>query len=479
MKKILFVSAEAAPFIKTGGLADVMGSLPDELCKLENEVDVIIPKYASINEKHIEGIKMIEDFEIKLGWRNSFVGLWHKKIGNVNYYFIENEYYFNRSVIYGNYDDGEKFSYYNKAVLESLKYIDKKYDILHLNDWHTGMISLLLKEQYNNKPKYQNIKTIYTIHNLKYQGVFPSEVLDEILELDMEHFYNGSVEYHGNINFMKAGITFSDITTTVSKTYAEEIKDEYYGEGLHGLFYSANNKLAGVVNGIDTSEYNPRNDESISFNYDLRGYKKKRKNKEVLQKKLGLKVDKNLPMIGIVSRLVEAKGIDLILHILKELLELEVQVVLLGTGDYKYENDFKWFDYNFKNFSGNIYFDEDMAKEIYSSADIFLMPSRYEPCGLGQLIAQRYGNAPIVRETGGLADTVINYNEKTKKGNGFTFKDYNAHSLLFKIKEALDLYNKDREWKNIFKNCMKSDNSWAKSANKYNEIYSSLLREYS
>ena len=476
MKNILFVSAEVAPFVKTGGLADVVGALPQELLKYDNNVDVILPKYSTISQENSEGMEFISDFEVNVGWRNSFVGLWKKTIDKVNYYFIENEYYFNRSIIYGNQDEGEKFAYFNKAVLESLKYIDREYDVLHLNDWHTGMISLLMKEHYSNDEKYKKIKTVYTIHNLKYQGIYSPVLLDEILGLNMEHFYNGSVEFFGNINFMKAGITFSDIVTTVSKTYSDEIKDEYYGEGLHGLFASADNKLVGVVNGIDTSHYNPKTDDEISYNYDLRGYKKKRKNKAVLQEKLGLEIDKDVPMIGIVTRLVEAKGIDLILHVLKELLDLDVQVVLLGTGDAKFENDFKWFDHNYENFSGNIYFDAKMAKNIYASADIFLMPSRYEPCGLGQLIAQRYGNAPIVRKTGGLADTVQNYNFETKKGNGFVFEDYNAHSLLFKIKEALKLYSDDDEWHHLFKNCINSDNSWAKSADKYNEIYKELLK---
>lgn len=476
MKNILFVSAEVAPFVKTGGLADVVGALPQELLKYNNNVDVILPKYSTISQENKEGMEFLTDFEVKVGWRDAFVGLWKKTIGKIDYYFIENEYYFNRSLIYGNDDEGEKFSYFNKAVLESLKYIDRNYDILHLNDWHTGMISLLMKEHYSNDERYKNIKTVYTIHNLKYQGIYDPILLDEILGLDMEHLYNGSIEFFGNINFMKAGITFSDIVTTVSKTYSDEIKDEYYGEGLHGLFSSADNKLVGVVNGIDTSYYNPKTDTDISYNYDLRGYKKKRKNKAILQEKLGLDVNKDIPMIGIVTRLVEAKGIDLILHILKELLELDVQIVLLGTGDTKFENDFKWFDHNYENFSANIYFDAKMAKNIYASADIFLMPSRYEPCGLGQLIAQRYGNAPIVRKTGGLADTVQNYNTETKKGNGFVFEDYNAHSLLFKIKEALNLYNDDNEWSQLFKNCIKSDNSWAKSASKYNEIYSRLIK---
>lgn len=475
MKNILFVSAEVAPYVKTGGLADVVGALPQELLKFDNEVDVILPKYSLISQENSEGMLFITDFEVKVGWRNSFAGLWKKTVGKVNYYFIENEYYFNRGIIYGNFDDGEKFSYFNKAVLESLKYIDKDYDILHLNDWHTGMISLLLKDQYSKDEKYKNIKTVFTIHNLKYQGIYNPVVLDEILGIDMEYFYNGSIEFFGNINFMKAGITFSDIVTTVSKTYADEIKDEYYGEGLHGLFASAENKLIGIVNGIDTSYYNPKTDEDISYNYDLRGYKKKRKNKAVLQEKLGLEIDKDIPMIGIVTRLVEAKGIDLIIHILKEILDLNVQVVLLGTGNDKYENDIKWFNHNYENFSGNIYFNSEMAKSIYASTDIFLMPSRYEPCGLGQLIAQRYGNAPIVRKTGGLADTVKNYNSVTKEGNGFVFEDYNAHSLLFTIKEAIELYNDDEQWQHLFKNCMSSDNSWAKSASNYNEIYNKLI----
>jgi len=476
MKNILFVSAEVAPFIKTGGLADVVGALPQELLDFNNNVDVILPKYSSISEKHSEGMKFITDFEIKVGWRDCFVGLWKKTINNVDYYFIENEYYFNRHIIYGNHDEGEKFSYFNKAVLESLKYINRNYDILHLNDWHTGMISLLLKEHYSDLDVYKDIKTVYTIHNLKYQGIYDPVVLGDILGLDMEHYYNGSVEFYGDINFMKAGISFSDVVTTVSETYADEIQDEYYGEGLHGLFSAADNKLMGVVNGIDTSEYNPKTDEDISYNYDLRGYKKKRKNKAVLQDELGLEVNKDIPMIGIVSRLVEAKGIDLITHMMAELLNEEVQVVLLGTGNINYENDFRWFDEHYDNFSGNIYFSPEMAKKIYASADIFLMPSRYEPCGLGQLIAQSYGNAPIVRKTGGLADTVKNYNPETGEGNGFVFEDFNAHSLLFKIKEAIELYKDDEQWQQLFKNCMNSDNSWANSANKYDEIYQELVK---
>lgn len=473
--KVLFVASEVVPFIKTGGLADVAYALPKRLKEQNVDIRVVLPKYSAIPEEYKEKMEFVTDFEVKIGWRNQFVGIEKLELDGVQFYFIDNKYYFERHGIYGHYDDGERFSYFSKAVLEMMDKIDFIPDIIHMNDWHTGMVSLIFKDHYSYKEEFKNTKTVYTIHNLKYQGVFPPGVLDDLLNLNMSYFDEGYIEFFGNINFMKAGVLYSDAVTTVSRTYAEEIQHEYFGEKLHGVVQNRSHDLYGIVNGIDYEIYNPKKDGNIEKNYDLRSVNRKTENKTALQKELGLPVNSEVPMIGMVTRLADMKGLDLIERIVHELLEEDVQLVVLGTGEKKYESMMYELQHRYpEKVSATMKFDGGLAHRIYASSDMFMMPSRFEPCGLGQLIALRYGSIPIVRETGGLKDTVKPYNEFTGEGVGFGFTNYNAHELLYSLKYALDIYKDKTKWKNLVKNAMREDNSWKTSADIYKKLYEKI-----
>lgn len=472
--KVLFVSAEVVPFSKTGGLADVAYSLPSALREEGIDIRVMTPKNfynktISIKENYLASS------EIEVGWRKQFIGISTAIYDNLQFYFIDNEYYFKREELYGYFDDGERYSYFCRAVLEALKIIDFAPDIIHLNDWHTAMVPLLMKKHYLHIDKFNNIKTVYTIHNLKYQGVFNKEVMNELLNLDYSEFNSGAVEFYGNVNFMKSGIIFADAITTVSKTYSNEIRDAFFGENLHGVINENSYKLHGIINGIDYKIYNPETDEKIIKNYSSGNSSFKHINKNYLQKILGLPKSKNKPLIAMITRLTEQKGLDLLEHIIEELLSLDIQLVVLGTGDGKFENMLKHYNDYFDNLAVRIEFDEKIAHQIYAGADMFLMPSQFEPCGLSQMISQRYGTIPIVRETGGLKDTVVPYNKFTKEGTGFSFGSYNAHEMLFAIKRAMKIYANKEEWRNLVKRAMKIDLSWKKSAQKYKKLYEKLL----
>ena len=358
-----------------------------------------------------------------------------------------------------------------------LPHIDFWPDVIHMNDWQTGLISVYLKLEHNEDVRYNKIKTVYTIHNLKYQGRFWKGYLPDVLGLDWKYFNNGDLEYFDDINFMKGAIVYSDKVTTVSRSYAKEIQDPYYGEGLEGMLQKRDADLSGIINGLDYEDYNPETDKYIFKNFDVHNaISIKGDNKEQLQKKLGLPVNRKIPMIGMVTRLVEAKGLDLVTRILDELLEYEnVQFVILGTGDRQYEDWFKGLVWRYpKKVSANIFFNNELAHQIYAASDLFLMPSQYEPCGIGQLIALRYGTVPIVRATGGLKDTVEAYNNYTQTGNGFSFNNYNAHELLFSIKRAIDGIADDRKHIHLVENAMTADYSWEESAKQYKELYNSL-----
>ncbi|MCM8710199.1 glycogen synthase GlgA [Clostridium sp. SYSU_GA19001] len=475
--KILFVASEAHPFIKTGGLGDVAYALPKALRKLGLDVRVILPKYSIIDESYKKKMLPLATFNVPVGWRNQYGGLQYFEQDGIPFYFIDNEYYFNRDEAYGFYDDGERFSYFCRAVLEAVNYmIDFTPDIIHLNDWHTGMISPIMNEHFKYSPRFHNIKTIFTIHNLKYQGIFPKEILGDLLNLSNDYFRDDKLKYYDGVSFMKGGLNFSHKISTVSKAYAEEIKTSFYGEGLHGLLQIRSNDLIGIVNGIDTEIFNPKTDAELYFNYDYTDIYGKTKNKLELQKSLGLNVDENIPMIGMVTRLTGQKGLDLVAHVMEELLKLNLQLVVLGTGEKKYEDMIKYYaGLAPQKLSANITFNNTLAKRIYASSDIFLMPSLFEPCGIGQLLALRYGSLPLVRETGGLKDTVFSYNEYTNNGNGFSFANYNADDMLYTIKRALNFYKNKEVWNNLVKNAMMEDNSWRKSAQEYKNLYSSLL----
>ncbi|HEY8890047.1 MAG TPA: glycogen synthase GlgA [Clostridium sp.] len=476
--KVLFVASEAYPFIKTGGLGDVAYALPKALRKLGIDARVIIPKYSGIPLSFRNCMENVATFNVKVGWRDQYCGLEYLTYDDVPYYFVDNEYYFKRPEIYGSYDDGERFSFFSKAVLESIKYIgDFAPDIIHCNDWFCGMIPVLLKENYSDDDRFNKIKSVFTIHNLQYQGIFSKEVLGNLLNLDDKYFNDDALKFYDAVSFMKGGIVFSDAVTTVSNTYAREIQTPFYGEKLDGLLSAKAGNLHGIVNGIDYELYNPLVDKKIFYNYGVKNIKQKVKNKLKLQEKLGFTVTEGIPMIGIVTRLVKQKGLDLIVEKLQELLSLPIQIVLLGNGDEYYEDIFQYYASIYPSrISTNIIFDEGLAQQIYAASDMFLMPSLFEPCGIGQLIALKYGSIPIVRETGGLKDTIIPYNKYTGKGNGFSFSNYSSKELLDTVNRSLDLYKDKSLWDKLVLNAMLSNNSWENSAKNYVSLYSDIQK---
>jgi len=482
MLKVLFVAAEAVPFAKTGGLGDVIGSLPKELKQQGVDARVILPNYQEIPEKYKKQMVLKNKFLVQVGWRQKYCGVLEFVYEGITFYFIDNEYYFKRYGFYGYDDDAERFGFFCRAVLESLTRIDFMPDVLHCHDWHTGMVSVLLDAHYREMPEYQHIKTLFTIHNLRYQGVFDKGILHDILSLDWKYFTPEGVEFHNAVNFMKGGLAYSDVISTVSRTYAQEIQDPYFGEQLDGFLRKRQDDLVGIVNGIDYDVYNPATDHKITSKYDISSLPKKSKNKLNLQERLGLTVDANIPIVAIVSRLVGPKGMDLMEGILvDQLKQLSVehygaQLVILGTGEVRYENFFKYMAWQYPGkISANILFDDTLARQIYAGADMFLMPSLYEPCGIGQLIAMRYGCVPIVRDIGGLRDTVEQYNQNTGAGNGFTFANYNAHEMFDTINTAVALFKDKKIWNKIIGNAMKSDYSWRNSAQQYQELYKKMI----
>ena len=481
--KVLYVASEAVPFVKTGGLADVAGSLPKELKAQGVDVRVILPKFSKIAEEVRNEMEHIYDGEINVSWRKKFVGIDKYEKDGLTYYFVDNVEYYYREGLYGYDDDAERFSFFCRAVLNSLPAIDFFPDVINANDWHAGLIPVLLKLEHQGDARYEKIKTLYTIHNLKYQGVFPKDVMSDVLGLDWKYFNNGDLEFYDAVNFMKGGIIYADYVSTVSKTYAQEIQYEYFGEHLDGLLRSRKDDLYGIVNGIDYSVFNPATDKNLFVNYDnsneLVAFERKGDNKVKLQELLGLPQNRKVPMVSMITRLVAAKGLDLVVRMMDELLQHEdFQFVLLGTGDKVYEDWFKGLAWRFpQKVSTNIYFSNELAQRIYASSDIFLMPSNYEPCGIGQLIAMRYGAAPVVRETGGLKDTVKQYDKYEKQGNGFVFSNYNAHEMMYAIKRALSTYGNFEVWSSIVSNAMNSDYSWRESAREYKELYEKLMQK--
>ncbi len=475
--KVLYVVSEAVPFVKTGGLADVAGSLPQAL-QLENvDIRVVMPKFGKISEEYRNNMEHVYDSTLNVSWRSKFFGIDKYVQNGVTYYFIDNQDYFDREGFYGYDDDAERFSFFCRGVLEMLPQIDFWPDIIHTNDWHAGLVNVLLKLEHQGDERYERIRTLYTIHNLKYQGVFPKDIMEDTLGIDWKYYNNGDLEFYNAVNFMKGGMVYADYISTVSRTYAKEIQYEYYGEHLDGLLRSRSEDLYGIVNGIDYDVYNPATDKALFETYDADSRDRKHDNKVELQKLLGLPVSRKIPMVALVSRLVEAKGMDLIVRIMDEILQHEnIQFVMLGTGDKVYEDWFKGLAWRFPTkVSGNIRFSNDLAQRIYAASDIFLMPSNYEPCGIGQLIAMRYGSIPVVRETGGLKDTVQQFDKYTGEGNGFLFKDYNAHEMMYALKKALSTYENPSFWNTIIQNAMNTDYSWTESAKEYCKLYEKLL----
>ena len=468
--KVLMISSEAAPYAKSGGLGDVCGSLPKELKKLGVDIQLVIPKYQGIKE---EDLTYLGEFQVSLSWRIQTAKIFYKH-GEVPTYFIANDMYFNRENLYGYEDDQERFTFFCKAALDMLIFLEYYPDVIHCNDWQTGPICMYLKELYKKVICYAPIKTLFTIHNLQYQGNFPKKTM-EMLGVPYDCYNNGTVEFYGNVSYMKMGLMYADRISTVSETYAQEIQTPEYGYGMDGILRSRSNVLSGIVNGIDYLANNPQTDSELPFHYSLKSIARKKKNKTQLQNDLGLE-EKDVPMITMITRLADQKGLDILAQCMEELLREDIQFVLLGTGEQKYQDMFYEMVQRYpQKVSANFKFDDTMAKKIYAAGDIFLMPSLFEPCGLGQMFSLRYGNIPVVRKTGGLADTIEHYNIQTKTGNGFVFETYDSNGLLWGIREALKVYAMGKkEWNQIIKNAMTSDYSWTKSAKKYSMLYHEL-----
>ncbi len=479
MKKILFAASESVPFIKTGGLADVVGSLPKCFDKRYFDVRVILPKYMSIPQEFKDQMKYLTHFYIDLAWRSQYVGVLEMEYEGVTFYFIDNEYYFSGPKPYGEiYFDIEKFSFFSKAVLAALPAIGFQPDVIHCHDWQTGLIPVFMKERFREGEFFAGMKSVMTIHNLKFQGTWDVKTIKDMTGLPEYFFTPDKLEAYKDANLLKGGLVFADAITTVSNTYAEEIKMPFYGEGLDGLMRARANDLRGILNGIDYEEYNPQTDTYIKYPYNAVDFRKEKiKNKKALQAELGLEQNEKKFMIGIVSRLTDQKGFDLISYVMDELCHDDLQIVILGTGEDRYENMFRHFDWKYREkVSANIYYSEELSHKIYASADAFLMPSLFEPCGLSQLMALRYGTIPIVRETGGLKDTVMPYNEYESTGTGFSFSNYNAHEMMNTVRYAHNIYkNKKREWNKMIDRAMASDFSWHTSACKYQELYDWLI----
>ncbi|MFA9463272.1 MAG: glycogen synthase GlgA [Velocimicrobium sp.] len=479
MKKILFVASEAVPFVKTGGLADVAGSLPRYFNKKEYDVRVILPKYQIIPEEFKEKMEYCTHFQMDLAWRQQYVGILKIEYNGIIFYFIDNEYYFSTSKPYGMiHEDIERFAFFSKAALSALPLINFQPDIIHCHDWQTGLIPVYLKDSFQKDDFFQGIKSVMTIHNLKFQGIWDMKTIRDITGLDAYYFAPDKLEAYGDANYLKGGIVYSDYVTTVSETYAQEITLPFYGEGLDGLLRARSNVLTGIVNGIDYDEYNPEEDSFIYKNYSKCTFRKEKiKNKRALQEELGLVKNDKKFVIGIVSRLTDQKGFDLIDYVMEELCAEDTELIVLGCGEARYENLFRHYAWKYGDrVSANIFYSNDISHKIYAGCDAFLMPSLFEPCGLSQLMSLRYGTVPIVRETGGLKDTVEPYNEYEKTGTGFSFRNYNAHEMLAAIAYAKRIFfEKKRDWNKIIERGMEEDYSWNCSARKYEELYNQLL----
>ena len=473
--KVLFVSAEVSPYAKTGGLADVAGSLPIALAEKGHDVRIIMPKYKKIAEQ----LKYTADFPITMEWRKETCIIREHEMDNekakVKVYFIDNYQYFDRDYLYCYFDEAERFAFFAKAVIEMLKFVDFKPDVIHCNDWQSGPVCALLKEKYELDEFYSKIATVYTVHNLQYQGNYPADTIKLFGFDEKKYFTPQKLEFYGTFSFMKAGLNYADIINTVSETYAKEIQTPEYGEKFEGLLNQRKKDLYGIVNGISYDEFNPATDKKIYKNFDKNSLENKKINKNQLQKEMGLPKS-DAPLIGFISRLTNQKGLDLIVEKMEEILKNDLQFVLLGSGDEYYETLFKNYAKKYpKNVAVFIGFNAVLAQKIYAGSDMFLMPSMFEPCGLGQIFSLRYATIPIVRATGGLADTVIDC-EQNIEGNGFSFKEYSSNELLKTINRAVNFYKKKPEkWRKLLIRAMEQDFSWNRSADKYIEIYNKAI----
>lgn len=470
-KKILFVASECTPFIATGGLAEVIGSLSKTLAKDKNyDVRVILPLYSNIKPEYREKMEYLGNIYVKLSWRNQYCGIFRYVSDNVTFYFVDNEYYFKRPGLYGYYDDGERFAFFSKSVLEILSFVEFYPDVMHCHDWQAALASIYLKTSYCYRQEYQFIRSVFTIHNIEYQGQYSLDLTGDVFDLpkEAEHF----VEFNGCINLMKGAIECSEMFSTVSPTYAWQIMSAEYAHGLEHIISKNAFKLCGILNGIDVDSYNPVSDKALFHNFSSADLSGKSVCKAELQKMLCLP-EKDVPILSMISRLVSHKGLDLVKAVIEDVLKDDVQFILLGTGDSDYENYFRDLQCRYPGkVVSVISFNGDLARKIYSGSDLFLMPSKSEPCGLSQMIASRYATVPIVRETGGLADSIKPYG---LDGNGFTFANYNAHDMLYVIRQAIGVYYQKDEWQKLMVKVCETDFSWEKSAKQYKKLYESTL----
>ena len=472
---VLFVASEANPFIASGGLADVMGSLPKALALNDNyDVRVVIPLYKKIGEEYRQRFTYLGNYNVGLGWRNLYCGLFSLKQDNVTYYFIDNEYYFKRDNLYGDFDDAERFAFFSKAALDMMGYLDYYPTIMHANDWQTALSVIYLKTLYFGKFGFSEVKTVFTIHNIEYQGKYGHDISTSVFGLP--DYANPTLDYDGCLNLLKGAIEYSNYVTTVSPTYANEIKHPFFSHGLEHCINKNAFKLSGVLNGLDTNLYSSEKDDKLFANFTVDNLQGKKICKQKLQEMLNLPQREDVPIIAIISRLVSHKGLDLVNCILEELLGEDIQVIILGKGDWKFESYFGDIAYKYSGKCKMIpAYNKDLASKIYSGADIFLMPSKQEPCGLSQMIACRYGTVPIVRKTGGLADSITPFNSGNRdSGIGFVFENYNAHEMLYVIKDAIYTFGNKTVWNQLMKRAMETDFTWGKSAVKYEEIYDKL-----
>lgn len=473
-RKVLFVASEARPFIATGGLADVIGSLPQALAKDPTyDIRVVLPLYSDIKQEMRRKMSYLGNLYVPLSWRNQYCGIFRYEENGVTYYFLDNEYYFKRSGCYGYYDDGERFAFFCRGVMEFLPFIGFFPEILHCHDWQAALAAIYLKTIYCKRPEYQTIRALFTIHNIEYQGKYSMDILEDLFGIPKE--YAGLMQFDGCINLMKAAIECCEKFSTVSPTYANEIKTAQYAHGLQNVICYNAFKLTGVLNGIDVNSYNPETDSALFANYTTDDFSGKAICKRELQKMLGLP-QKDVPIIAMITRLVAHKGIELVKTVIEDILHEDVQFVLLGTGDRPYESYFRDLGNRYEGkVSANIAFNGDLSRKIYSGADIFLMPSVSEPCGLSQMIASRYATVPLVRETGGLYDSIKPHGVG---GNGFTFASCNPYDMLYVVHEALDMYKNKTEWQALMKKAAKTDFSWLRSAEEYKTLYESTFHAW-
>ena len=474
---ILFAASEAAPFVKTGGLADVAGSLPQVLAAAGHDVRVVLPLYERIGEDWRSQMTYLTNIRVQLAWRSQYCGLFRLEREGVTYYFIDNEYYFRRWDLYGHFDDAERFAFFSKAVLHVPAMVDWPVDILHCNDWQTALVPVYLLEEKYRISQLAGAKSVFTIHNIEYQGRYSKAILGDVCDLNESYFNEHMLAFHDDVNLMQGAIFAADAVTTVSPTYAQELQDPFYAHGLDGVVRANSYKLTGILNGIDTALYTPKGNHAIAKPFSVGRMAGKAECKAALQQISGLSAAPDTPILACVSRLVYHKGFDLILQVLDQIMEMDVQMVVLGTGEERYEETFRRAQAQYPGrFSAQIMYSAPLSTAIYAGADLFLMPSISEPCGLSQMIAMRFGTVPVVRETGGLKDTVFPYNKYTGEGRGFTFTFPNAGDMLWVIREAVELYHSDQKaWKKLQRADMTADFSWDVSAGQYLALYGRLL----